>query len=133
MANNWTFVLEIKPIAKGRPRFGKGFAYTPSKTRQYENEVAQLLKKQYWGLPLKGPISVAITFLFERPKKPKHSVWHIVKPDADNLTKGVCDSANGIIWEDDAQVCELRVFKKYAPEGRAPQIILQVALLDSSH
>ena len=38
-------------------------------------------------------------------------IRHTKKPDADNLAKAVLDSLNGLIWVDDAQVCELSVSK----------------------
>ena len=132
MGNVWRFVLELEPVAKGRPRFGNGRTYTPAKTREFENSVRALLSRQYWGVPLKGPLSVAITFLFPRPKKLKHPVWHIVKSDLDNLVKAACDPANGIVWEDDCQICELRAYKKYAPEGKAPHIIMQVCHIEDA-
>ena len=36
------------------------------------------------------------------------------KPDIDNIAKIVLDSFNGVVFEDDAQVYDLKVFKRYA-------------------
>jgi len=45
-------------------------------------------------------------------------LWGLImpdtKPDFDNLTKWVCDLANGILWTDDAQIVEAHIFEKYS-------------------
>jgi Holliday junction resolvase len=47
-----------------------------------------------------------------------------VKPDIDNLIKGLFDAANGILWTDDKAVCEIsNVIKVYSTE---PGIWLEV-------
>ena len=35
--------------------------------------------------------------------------------DADNLSKGVLDALNGVLWEDDRQVMDLRIRKRLPP------------------
>lgn len=42
------------------------------------------------------------------------------KPDADNVAKAVLDALNGLAYEDDSQVQELVIIKKYAPAGVDP-------------
>ena len=37
--------------------------------------------------------------------------------DIDNYVKSVFDAFNGVVWEDDAQVVELRARKEYGPEA----------------
>lgn len=38
---------------------------------------------------------------------------------------------NGIVWNDDAQVCHLDVFKVYAAGDEKPGVFVQVCELDS--
>ncbi|CEG29593.1 RusA family crossover junction endodeoxyribonuclease [Bacillus sp. B-jedd] len=73
-----------------------------------------------------GPIEVTITFHMPIPaswsKKRRAAaagIYHIKKPDADNLVKGVFDSLNGIIWKDDNQVAKVTATKLY---GKTPKI-----------
>lgn len=113
------FTLSITPVAKGRPRFGNGRAYTDPKTRSFERAVAVLARKAYPGPPLTGPIGLELTFHLPRPKSaPKRVVWPAVRPDLDNQIKGVKDALNGILYGDDGQVCILAARKVYGSPSR---------------
>ena len=46
------------------------------------------------------------------------------KPDADNIGKVVLDALNGIAYEDDKQVIELRVSKQYSEEREGLRITI---------
>lgn len=64
---------------------------------------------------LDEPLRVDVTFWLPRPKSaPKRRVWPDRKPDVDKLARHVGDALTGIIWTDDARVCELCVRKRYA-------------------
>jgi Holliday junction resolvase RusA-like endonuclease len=108
--------FKLDPVAKGRPRIGNGRAYTPAKTRNFEKAIAWAAKAHMmtkgWGEPLRGPLEVMITFCVSRPKSVRR-VLPEVKPDLDNLIKGVFDGCNGIFWVDDAQICMLSSSKQY--------------------
>lgn len=41
-------------------------------------------------------------------------IWHIKKPDRDNLDKAVLDALTGIFWHDDCQVCSGTIEKQIA-------------------
>ena len=67
----------------------------------------------------------SLTFFFRRPKshaakggytKLSAPVFHISKPDADNLAKLVLDriTRTGRLWRDDSQVSRLRIDKYWA-------------------
>lgn len=128
----WTIHLELIPVGKGRPRMTKrGHVYTPEKTREFEESVKKLARAQYWLKPLEGPVRASIRFFMPMPKRPKTNLWHVGKPDLDNAAKAVFDSLNGIVWEDDSQVCEVFMTKHYAKIGTAPRIILEVQSIDS--
>lgn len=127
----WSILLEMPPIAKGRPKFGRNGAYTPGKTRKAESEAKALMRSQFIMQPLSGPLRLQLDFVFAKPQKPKHNHWHIVRPDADNLSKLIKDAGNGILWIDDSQVCEMYVRKFYASEGQSPRVVLTVSILDA--
>jgi Holliday junction resolvase RusA-like endonuclease len=45
------------------------------------------------------------------------SIWHVKKPDRDNLDKAVLDALTGIFWHDDCQVCSGSIEKRIAGGG----------------
>lgn len=109
-------VIYGKPVSKGRPRFGKAkngniVAYTPFKTRKYEQEVKTLFQLAMFSKPmLEGAVKVTITAFFKSKKK---TGWHTSRPDLDNIVKAILDSMNGIVVEDDSAVAQIVAFKKY--------------------
>lgn len=119
------FVFELEPVAKGRPRIGRGFAYTPLKTRRYETAIRfiaklQIVKDKMDLACISGePLYVACDFFLTRPGKAKKRRYPHVKPDLDNYAKAVLDALNGVIWADDAQIVDLRLCKRYAEPGKA--------------
>jgi Holliday junction resolvase RusA-like endonuclease len=124
-----------QPIGKGRPRFGNGRTFTPTKTRSWEAAAVGHIRAQVCrGNPIAGPVSVSITAFFERPKRmltrkwPDKNEWHTAKPDADNVAKIVCDALQlaGVI-EDDAAVCRMVVYKFYAARWQSAHIEIIIA------
>lgn len=82
--------------------------------------------------PLEGPVSLSVTFHIPMPNswslKKKKSLLGApvtVKPDADNLVKGIMDAANGILYKDDNQVTDIQAKKRYAYEG-AIELLVEV-------
>ena len=63
--------------------------------------------------PLEGPIDVSLLFWLPRPKGKKRDLPS-VRPDVENLAKGLLDQFSGILWRDDAQIVDLRLAKRYA-------------------
>ena len=117
--------LPGQPVGKGRPRFTRtGRVYTPEKTRSYEKRLGDTASSYMLLHQLDAtekPCKVLIKAQFEIPKswtKAKKAAAEAneiypKKPDADNIAKIVLDSLNSIIWDDDAQVYDLRVIKTY--------------------
>jgi Holliday junction resolvase RusA-like endonuclease len=120
------FTLPILPIPKGRPRMGKGFAYTPARTRAYENELAYMIRNAYKGEPLCGALTVKMVFFLPKPKKPKHK-YPISKRsgDLDNFIKSFLDAGNGILWEDDCQIINFNPWKLFAVGAPSIQVSVQ--------
>lgn len=123
--------IDLKPIAKGRPRFGKwGKTYTPQKTVAFEETlqlmvIAQLKEKDLNKClpgPFLGPCRVSLKFIYKGKKK-EIGMQRIKRPDIDNLIKSVCDALNGIIWHDDSQISHIESIKIY---GEADYIQIDV-------
>ena len=122
------FTIPGEPQGKGRARIGKvgGFSrlFTPAKTLAYEGLVAQMAQQAMAGAPLmEGPVSLSLELLHTIPRSaPKRQRADMLsgrmrptkKPDADNVVKAIFDGINGVVWNDDVQVCGLNMTKRYA-------------------
>ena len=121
MNNIHTVKVPGKPKGKARPRFAKGRAYTPKNTVEYEKLISQCYQEQN-GTKHEGEISLDIKAVFMIPKswtnrKKKTYVDEKrrpeIRPDIDNIAKVVMDALNGIAYEDDSQVVDMKVSKVY--------------------
>lgn len=131
-------VLLGEPVAKGRPRFSQatGHAYTPEKTRNYE-QMLRLAATDVMGdrPPLEGPLTLDMRVVKGIPRSwPKKkqdaakagALLPIGKPDWDNFGK-VVDAGNMVIWVDDGQIVDGRVRKSY---GEKPGMWITVTPLE---
>jgi Holliday junction resolvase RusA-like endonuclease len=80
------------------------------------------LNQQHEGLPFyTKPISMDITFYMAIPRdkrsKPR-SLWHMQRPDIDNLSKLILDAATGVLWADDKVIAKLCAQKIYDKDPR---------------
>lgn len=122
-------VFHGTPIGKARPRFGRSksgnvVTFTPQKTRNYERDLRSLAQVAMMGKTvLEGPVKVTLTAYFSHKTK---TGWHVSRPDLDNIIKAVLDALNGIVFDDDAAVCELVASKKYDNEERVEVQIVNV-------
>lgn len=119
-------VVEGKIKGKARQRFNTktGRAFTPGDTITYENWIKYCYQEQD-GRLIDGPVKARIYVYYKIPKSyTKKRVQAIrdglemplKKPDSDNIAKIVLDSLNKIAFNDDAQVVELIVVKKWTEE-----------------
>jgi len=117
-------IVEGKIKGKARPRVFNGHAVTPKDTVTYENWV-RLCYQQQEGKHLEGSIRARIIAYYKIPKSyTKKRVQAIreeleypqKKPDIDNVAKIILDSLNKIAYEDDSQVVELTVLKRYTED-----------------
>ena len=119
-------VVEGKIKGKARPRFNTktGRAFTPGDTITYENWIRFAYQEQD-GRYLTGAIRARVVAYYKIPKSySKKRVQSIrdglemplKKPDSDNIGKIVLDSVNKIAFDDDSQVADLRVIKKWTED-----------------
>lgn len=121
-------VIEGDPTAKGRPKFARRGSfvttYTPEKTREYENRVSIEARLSMGDrLPMTGPVGIHLQLFMQVPasySKAKRvaclsgQMVPTKKPDWENVAKSVCDAFNGIVWNDDSQVVDATVTKRFA-------------------
>lgn len=121
-----------EPIGKGRARFGNGRAYTPAKTRKWEDLAATCARIAHGAKPpFGGPTAITVVATFSIPKswsKAKRAATrsHISKPDGSNVLKAVEDALNDVIWVDDSQIVRATVEKRY---GDVPGVSVTVESL----
>lgn len=129
------------PHAKARPRFSRGVAYTAGPTRTYEKLVSQhgqiaMLEGKF--KTTHDAVRVEIALIFPIPEswsKKRRSaalcgeLAHTTGPDSDNCAKALLDALNGIVYDDDSQVVDLRVTKSYGP---SPEAVVCVETLNPS-
>ena len=133
-------------VATGRPRFGNGHAYTPTRTAHVEKKIRDAYRgacvRKYGNLvtaPERARVMVAATFEMPAPKgKPRWVpswLWRtgfipfVTKPDVDNFLKVILDGLNPykerdgtivpVAWCDDSQVVEVHAYKLDRKRGGA--------------
>lgn len=133
------FEVPGEPVAKARPRVvhNNGFtrAYTPAKTKNFENLVRLMYVNKYKDTKLKGPLSVSIHAFFGIPKSASKKLKHewikgrcpvTKRPDTDNVVKSVTDSLNKIAYDDDSQIAEIYVTKEWSERPRTMVILREI-------
>jgi Holliday junction resolvase RusA-like endonuclease len=127
------FTVTGRPLAKGRVRFTKtGHAFTPERTVGFEGKLALAAQQAMNGRPpVEGPVAVTLEVLlpiavsWSKKKREEAMVGRLRptgRPDLDNFAK-MLDALNMVVWNDDAQIVELVVFKRYS---EAPQLAITV-------
>lgn len=107
------FNIPLKPKAKGRPRAGRNGMYTDKATREYEDAIRQTYLDL--GLPkLEGNLQITVNFQ-------KDNIWVQIisvkeesklRGDVDNYVKSLLDGLNGVAYDDDKQIVNLKAFKR---------------------
>jgi crossover junction endodeoxyribonuclease RusA len=101
--------IEAVPVAKERPRLTRyGGVYTPKKTADFEELVAQSWRDQVGTKFEDEPLEVHLNF----------GVVNMAQ-DIDNLCKTILDGLNGVAWKDDRQVHKLNAWKYHTTKPEA--------------
>lgn len=128
------FTVKGQAVPKQRPRLTRGRqAYTPKKTRDYEERVRIAFRSSYKGVlpaydsgvPVRARIEIVqqIPKSWSRIKQEKAIAGSIIPAgrngDLDNIAKSILDALNGLVYADDCQVTMLIISKRYGPEPMA--------------
>lgn len=135
------FIFEIEPVSQLRPRATtRPFVhlYDPPKVAAYKRQIGTLAKAKMSELglePLTGPLQADMIFYrsiqkslskAEKLKRATGQHYPAIKPDGDNYVKALWDALNGIVWQDDAQIVDHSVKKRYSLK---PRVVLEVKKL----
>lgn len=133
------FEVPGTPVGKARPRVtfrgGRAMAYTPDRTREYENRVKASYLKKYKPNVLDGALKVDVIAYFEPPRSTSKrmraamlagDIPYTKKPDADNIVKSVTDALNSVAYSDDAKIVAIYGFKVYGEYSHTDVVITKL-------
>lgn len=129
------------PRGKMRAQVGKRgkniIMFTPAKQVEYEQHCAREATLSMEGRPkfttaveLKLQIFIAIPPSYSKKKAQLCREGRMVPtkmPDFDNVCKSICDAFNDVVWNDDVQVVDSHITKRF---GDQPCVIATVTPLD---
>jgi crossover junction endodeoxyribonuclease RusA len=78
-------------------------------------------KSQWKGDPITEPVALSIRFYFATKRR----------RDLDNQNKLVLDALTGIVYEDDSQIDELHLYRRYDKQNPRIEIVLSPAASDN--
>lgn len=134
------FSVPLAPVGAARPRVYRGVAFTPAKTKNFEDQVRYYALKATEGMeiPRYAPIRLYAVMAFKVPKSYSKARREnclnglerpLKKPDIDNVDKAIMDGLNPKIkrdkvlhkmvevlkgmYADDKQVVEEHLIKVY--------------------
>lgn len=116
--------LQIKAVPHQSVRVTRrGFTYQPKKIKDYKQTIQKMVREQlpdHFCIIQKGK-EIAINklhYIFEYPKsfskvKQKNIIFKTTKPDLhDNLNKAFFDALEGVVWEQDQNICLMNDVRK---------------------
>jgi Holliday junction resolvase RusA-like endonuclease len=124
------FEIHTIPKPQKQTRFARNIAYDPS--RDYKESLRWQIKPHAPKEPFQGPMRVHLTFHLPIPKQtPKARRKQMIngvcvpwrRPDLDNLAYTVTNAMQELVYEDDSQIIDLVLSKRYA---EVPKIIVKI-------
>lgn len=106
--------------------------------KEWRSDVRAAALMAYQGQPLTQALCVLTIFLMQRPKshygtgknadklKPDAPIWHTSAPDTTKLFRSTEDALTGIIWNDDAQIVQQKLTKRYTTGDEIPGAMIEV-------
>ena len=128
-------------VIPGRPRVWQravalagGKHLTPRSMRDDKKTLAWYLRAEF-PKPIDGPVRLDVVAVFplakskSRKRKPPPRGWHSNTPDGDNLLKIIMDAGNGVAWQDDRQIADMRCRKVVGAQGEVAHTTIEIAEL----
>ena len=121
------------PVAKGRPRIGRGpagrpMAFTPAHTRKYEQAIRIAAAAAMDGrAPLDEAVEMTVLVVLPIPmsmsrKRQREALAGLrlptKRPDLDNFLKTAADGCAGVVFRDDSLIIKLIATKRYGSRPR---------------
>lgn len=111
-------------------------------TKTWRDSVRNAAFQSYKGPILQQACWIEYVFCFDRPQshfgsgknsqilKSSAPKFHTKKPDLTKLIRSTEDALTGIIWKDDAQVCEGKKEKRYCHPGEFEGVVITIKPLE---
>jgi crossover junction endodeoxyribonuclease RusA len=123
---SYTFTILGPPATKGstrsfiNPRTRKVVTVADAKRLPEWTQAAGWAARAARLPAVKKPDAVRVSALFEfaKPASAPRREFPTVKPDSDKLVRALLDALTGIAYEDDAQVVDVIVTKRYGAEAK---------------
>lgn len=128
-----TFTIMGNPIPLARARINPKSFFNNTARKMFDPQkelkliTAITLRNQFENLtPLTGPLHLDVIFYMSIPKSsPKikkeltaGNIYHIARPDLDNLVKWICDVSANILYGDDSVIASTTAKKVYDKNPR---------------
>jgi Holliday junction resolvase RusA-like endonuclease len=113
-------IVGIEPVAKGRPRVtfhsGRVWTFTPEKTENFQNELqARVMRHSDKIIHKPTPIKLTVTFYRKKSEwRAKGEELPVCRPDLNNILSATLDALNGVLWDDDSQICTVNMRKRWS-------------------
>lgn len=128
------FEIHTIPKPQKQTKFSYKGAYDPSK--DYKEALRWQIKPHAPKEPFQGPMRVHLTFHLPIPKQTTKTIkkqmingvcvpWK--RPDLDNLAYTVTNAMQDIIYQDDSQIIDLVLSKRYS---EVPKILVKIFEMD---
>ncbi len=128
------FEIHSTPVPQKQTRFiaRRGYCKGIDPSKQDKEQIQWQVRPYAPEHPLEGPIQLDLMFYMPIPKTtPKMRVkqmlngimYPIKRPDIDNLSYLIVNALKSIIYEDDSQIVDLYLHKRY---GEVPKTIVKV-------
>ena len=123
--------LDIDPkdisTAQQRRWTRTGRTYMPATVKRTHARYMEALAEYVPDEPMTGPLRVTCVIIYQSRRRCESGCYRAVRPDLDNIWKGLADCiTRSHIWEDDSQVADLRIVKRYSKEGEEPHIDITI-------
>ena len=147
--NSIDFTVYAVPVAQPRQRHriiqtkgGKLFAHNYTPKRDPVNAFKFMVKQEALHLMadrlgvMQGPLGFDLLVYLPRSKKfdaKKYghgAIWHSGQKDFDNLAKSVTDALQGIVFNNDGQICWAVIKKYYHERGGKPRVEISIRQLE---
>lgn len=141
-----SLVVAGTPQGKLRARSKRGQArhYTPAKTVDYEARVQHAWMEAGRVFLGAGPLGARIVAVHARPMshflvsgelstKGRRDWQPMLKPDGDNLAKGVLDALNKLAFGDDVQLAPITTDRRWAIAGEKAHVRVEIWTRAKAH
>lgn len=125
--------INIPPKPQKQTRFiaRRGYCKGIDPSKLDKQHIQWQIKPHAPSEPYQGALQIDITFYMQMPKSSaiktkqmlNQMILPIKRPDIDNLSYLVVNAMKGIIYEDDSQIVDLNLHKRY---GENPKTIIKV-------